>query len=216
MIDICEILNNIEQNLPLTPPALVLRNCYKRNPYTILMVTLLSLRSKDLKTALVAKQIFNDVTPPQELLKIPLSKLEIIIKPLGIYKQKAKTLHFVSNLLIEKYNGIPPKTKQELLSIKGVGEKTANIVLNNAYAQNIIAVDTHLHRICNLIKLIDTKNEIESSKVLNNIVPEECKEKFNFIIVSFGQTFCMVHNPKCDLCNIKKFCKRNAEKLDKI
>ena len=207
MIDICKLLEDIQQNLPDTFPALILRHCYKRNPYTILMVTLLSLRSKDEKTALIAKQIFNDIATPQELLKIPLEKLETIIKPIGMAKQKAKTLHDVSKILIEKYNSMPPTTKEELLSIKGIGEKTANIVLNNAYSQGIIAVDTHVHRIANLLNIINTKDEKESSKVLNEIVPKECRDDFNFLIVAFGQTICKVQNPKCEECSIKIWCK---------
>jgi endonuclease-3 len=207
MIDICKLLENIKLNLPDKFPALILRNCYTRNPYTILMVTLLSLRSKDEKTALIAKQIFNNTTTPQELLKIPLEELETIIKPLGMYKQKAKTLHDVSKILIEKYNSMPPNTKVELLSIKGIGEKTANIVLNNAYSQGKIAVDTHVHRIANLLNIINTKDEKESSNVLNEIVPKQCRDDFNFLIVAFGQTICKVQNPKCDMCNIKKWCK---------
>jgi endonuclease-3 len=212
MIDICNFLEDIKKNLPDSFPALILRNCYKRNPYTILMVTLLSLRSKDEKTALVAKQIFNDITTPQELIKIPFEKLENIIKPLGMSKQKTTTLINISKELIKKYDSLPPKTKQELLTLKGVGEKTANIVLNNAYSQGIIAVDTHVHRISNLLGIINTKDEKSSSKVLNEIVPKKCRDDFNFLVVSFGQTICTVHNPKCDKCSVKKYCNKYSTK----
>jgi len=175
------------------------------------MVTLLSLRSKDEKTALIAKELFNTIQTPQELLKLTQNELEEIIKPIGFQKQKAKTLLEVSKVLIEKYNLQVPDDKEELLSIKGIGEKTANIVLNNAFGIGSIAVDTHVHRLTNMWGVVDTKSFDESSKVLNEIIPKEYKSKLNFTLVSFGQTICTVKNPKCEICKIKIYCKENNE-----
>jgi len=205
-MDICKLIEKIEKNLPKSP-ALELKNSYKRNPYTILMVTILSLRSKDEKTAIVAKKLFNDITKPSELLKLSQKELEDIIKPIGMQKQKAKTLFEISEILIKKHNGKVPNSKEELLKIKGVGLKTANIVLNNAFKKNVIAVDTHVHRISNLLNIINSKNELESSNKLNSIIPNRCKEKFNFTLVAFGQTICKVKNPKCDTCPVFRECK---------
>jgi endonuclease-3 len=171
------------------------------------MVTLLSLRSKVEKTAVVASELFNTIQTPQELLQKSIEELEEAIKPIGMQKQKAKSLKDISEVLISNYNSKVPQNKDDLLSIKGIGEKTANIVLNNAYNKGVIAVDTHVHRICNLLGIIDTKNELESSKVLNDIVPKECKEEFNFYIVAFGQSICKVKNPLCESCPLKEMCK---------
>ncbi len=209
-INICQIIKDIKNVLPQDFPALKLRSAYKRNPYTILMVTLLSLRSKDEKTAIVAKRLFNDIQTPQELLKVPMEELEEAIKPIGMQKQKARTLMEVSQTLIDRFKGEVPRSKEALLSIKGIGEKTANIVINNAFSLDTIAVDTHVHRICNLLGIIDTKSELESSKVLNEIVPKECKSIFNFHIVAFGQTICRVHQPLCKECPLKEICKAYA------
>ncbi len=206
-----KILDILEQNIPQNTPAQNLKNCYKRNPYTILMVTLLSLRSKDEKTALIAKELFNTIQTPQELVKISQEKLENIIKPIGFQKQKAKTLIKVSKLLIEQYNSQVPDDKEKLLSIKGIGEKTANIVLNNAFGINSIAVDTHVHRLTNMWGIVQTNSFDESSKILNKIIPKEYKSKLNFTLVSFGQTICTVKNPKCEICKIKIYCKENNE-----
>jgi endonuclease-3 len=206
-MNICAILEVIKSSIPKDFPALKLRKSYKRNPYTILMVTLLSLRSKDEKTALVANKLFNTIKTPKELLELSIEELEDAIKPIGMQKQKAKTLVEVSKVLVEKFGGEVPKTKEELLSIKGIGEKTANILLNNAYNKSVIAVDTHVHRISNLLGIIDTKDEKESSKVLNDIVPKECKSEFNFYMVAFGQTICKVKSPLCPICPLKKVCK---------
>ena len=202
------LLDTIEKNLPKNSPALKLKKAYKRNPYTILMVTLLSLRSKDEHTAEVARKLFNDIQTPKELLKISQSELEEIIKPLGMQKQKAKTLLEVSSMLLEKFDGEVPASKEKLLSLKGVGEKTANIVLNNAFNKGVIAVDTHVHRLCNFFGVIDTKDEKESSKVLNSIIPATHRSKLNFVLVVFGQTICTVKNPKCEECPVKEFCKK--------
>jgi endonuclease-3 len=175
------------------------------------MTTLLSLRTKDENTALVASQLFNTIQTPQELLQIPQNKLEIIIKPTGMYKKKTQTILEVSKILIEQYNSQVPTNKDELLSIKGIGEKTANIVLNNAFDLGVIAVDTHVHRLTNMWQIIKTKNEKESSKILNEIIPIKYKNKLNFLLVSFGQSICKVQNPKCNECN--KYIKKNCNKL---
>ena len=204
-----KIIDILEQNAPKNSPADILKSSYKRNPYTILMVTLLSLRSKDERTAIVAKKLFNDmnIQTPKELLELSQSELEEIIKPLGFQKQKAKTLIEVSKILIQKYNSKVPSSKEELIKIKGIGEKTANVLLNSAFNKPLLAVDTHVHRLCNMWGLIDTKSFDESSKILNKIIPKSYKSKINHILVSFGQTICMPNVKKCEICPIRKYCK---------
>ncbi len=196
----------LERNLLENSPADMLKNSYKRNPYTILMVTILSLRSKDKRTAKVAKELFCNIQMPRELLELSLEELESIIKPIGFQKQKAKTLKEVSKVLLENYGGRVPKDKKELLNIKGIGEKTANIVLNSAFDIPAIAADVHVHRLCNMWGVIKTKDAKESSKVLNEIIPKEYKSKLNHILVSFGQSICLPNRPKCKECPIDKLC----------
>ena len=205
-VKICEVLELIKPLIPKNPPSLKLKTAYKRNPYTILMSTLLSLRSKDENTAKVASVLFNDIQTPHELLQMPTSKLEEAIKPIGMQKQKAKTLREVSKELIERFNSQVPSTKEELLSLKGVGEKSGNILLNSVFNKNVIAVDTHVHRICNLLGFIETNSDKDSSTVLNTITPKECKSFLNDIIVSYGQTICKVKSPKCPICPLKSRC----------
>jgi len=110
--DFLTLLETIEKNLPKDSPAMMLKNAYKRNPYTILMVTLLSLRARDEHTAKVAAQLFNTIQTPQELLAFPVAALEETIKPLGMQKQKARTLREVSEALIERFEGEVPKSKE--------------------------------------------------------------------------------------------------------
>jgi endonuclease-3 len=111
--------------------------------------------------------------------------------------------------LIDKFNSKVPSTREELLSLKGVGEKTANIVMNNAFDTPTIAVDTHLHRVPNMLGFIDTKNERETLRVLEERIPKEYWSSLNFTIVSFGQSICLPRNPKCDICPIYNYCKND-------
>ena len=201
-----EVLEILQNNIPANSPSNILKNSFKRKPYTILMATLLSLRTKDENTAKVCKELFVLAHTPQMMLKIPIEKLEQMVKPTGMYKKKAQILQDVSQTLIDRFDSSVPNTKEELLSIKGVGEKTANIVLNNAFDIPTIAVDTHVHRLPNLWKFIDTQSEKETTKVLCQKVPKEYWNRLNFTIVSFGQTICTPRNPKCDICPIDKYC----------
>ena len=201
-----EVLDILEKDIPQDSPSNILKNSFPRTPYTILIATLLSLRTKDETTARVTKELFNLVKTPQKLLNMPIEKLENIIKPTGMYRKKAEILRGVSSTIIEKFNSIVPNTKEELLSLKGVGEKTTNIVLNNAFFIPTIAVDTHVYRIVNLLKFIDTKNDKETTEELHKKVPKEYWDRLNFTIVSFGQTICTPRNPKCDICLIQNYC----------
>jgi len=201
-----EVLDILEKNIPDDSPSNILKNSFKRTPYTILMATLLSLRTKDENTARVCKELFLVAKTPQEMLEVPILELEQMVRPTGMYRKKAQILQEVSQTLIEKFNSTVPSTKAELLSIKGVGEKTANIVLNNAFSIPTIAVDTHVHRIPNMLGFISTETEKETLKALCEKVPKEYWSRLNFTIVSFGQTICLPRSPKCDVCPIVPYC----------
>ncbi len=204
-----KVISILEKNLPKDTPSKRLRESYKKTPYTILMATLLSLRTKDEKTAIVTSKLFNKIQTPEELLKIELKELEEIIKPVGFYRKKAKTLQNISKVLIEKFNSKVPSTKEELLSLKGVGEKTANIFLNSNNIYPVIAVDTHVHRITNLLGVVKTKTPNETSKILNKIIPTQNRKNINSILTSFGQTICKPQKAKCEICPIQEYCPKS-------
>jgi endonuclease-3 len=201
-----EILEILEKSIPNNSPSNLLKNSFKRTPYTILMATLLSLRTKDENTAKVCKRLFVIANTPQQMIETPIEELEQIVKPTGMYRKKAKILQEVSQTLIDRFEATVPQSKVALLSIKGVGEKTANIVLNNAFGIPTIAVDTHLHRIPNMLGFIETKTAKETQKELSANLPKQYWSRLNFVIVSFGQTICLPRNPKCDLCPIVPYC----------
>ncbi len=123
--DFLEILDILEETIPKNSPSNILKNSHRRTPYTILIATLLSFRTKDDITARVCKELFKIADTPQEMIKIPPQKLEEIVKPTGMYRKKAKSIIEVSKTLIEKFNSKVPNSKKELLSIKGVGDKTS-------------------------------------------------------------------------------------------
>ena len=204
-----KVLDILEKNIPQDSPSNILKKSFKRTPYTILIATLLSLRTKDENTARVCKELFKIADTPQDILDIPIEKLETIVKPTGMYRKKAQVVKEVSQTLIDRFNSSVPNSKAELLSIKGVGEKTTNIVLNNAFNIPTIAVDTHVHRIPNMLRFIDTKTEKETQKELSAKVPKVYWSRLNFTIVSFGQTICLPRSPKCEICPIVFYCNVN-------
>ncbi|MBT3405330.1 endonuclease III [archaeon] len=180
----------------------------KTNPFKILISCLLSLRARDENTEKVSKQLFKVADTPKQILKLSIKKLEKLIFSSGHYHKKAQTLKHVSQELINKFNSQVPKTKEELLSIKGIGPKTANIVLNFAYNQPVLPIDTHCHRIPNRIGWIQTKTPEKTETALEQILPKKYWQKFNSIFVQFGREICQPISPWCSKCPLNKFCKK--------
>jgi len=206
-----KVLDILKVKVPKNSPSNILKNSFHRTPYTILIATLLSLRTKDEITASVSSKLFSIANTPFEILNLSINKLEDIIKPTGMYHKKAQTLKDVSKELIDRFDSKVPSTKEELLSLKGVGIKTVNIVLNNAFNIPTIAVDTHVHRVSNLLRVVNTKNSKDTLKELEKNIPKEYWSILNFSIVSFGQTICLPRSPKCDICPIYNYCPKFQE-----
>ncbi|MCF7910073.1 endonuclease III [Candidatus Pacearchaeota archaeon] len=179
-----------------------------REPFKILISCLISLRVKDEVTEKVSEELFKIAQTPEELIKISDKKLEKILFSSGHYKKKTKTLKSVSKELIEKFNSLVPQTKQELLSIKGIGPKTANIVLSFAFDQQVIPIDTHCHRIPNRLGWFKTKTPEQTETELMKILPTKYWAEFNGIFVLFGKSVCVPVSPFCSHCPVRKYCKR--------
>ncbi|MBU0760160.1 MAG: endonuclease III [Nanoarchaeota archaeon] len=179
-----------------------------KNPFKTLISCLLSLRTQDKNTAKASASLFKVANTPEEIAKLPIKKLEKLIFSSGHYKKKARTLKHVSQILIKKYNSKVPKTKETLLSIKGIGPKTANIVLSFAYEKNVIAVDTHVHRIPNRLGLVKTKTPEQTEIELMKIFPKKYWKEINTTLILFGKNICVPISPKCSTCPIKKLCQR--------
>ncbi len=180
----------------------------KPEAFKILISCLLSLRAKDEQTEKISKKLFAIADTPEKIVKLPKAKLEKIIFSSGHYKKKAKTLKHVSNELIKRFNSKVPNNKKDLLSIKGVGPKTANIVLAFAFGKSVLPIDTHCHRIPNRLGWIKTKTPKQTEKELEKILPKEYWNEFNGIFVLFGKSICQPISPWCSKCPIEKYCKK--------
>ncbi|MBT7902903.1 endonuclease III [Candidatus Woesearchaeota archaeon] len=179
----------------------------KRDPYKVLISCLLSLRTKDEITEKATAKLFLKIKKPKDLVKLNLSQIEKIIYPVGFYKTKSQRIKNISQELIDNYDSIVPDSLTELLNFKGVGRKTANIVLSHGYDIAAFAVDTHCHRIPNRIGLVNTNVPEETETELIKIIPKSKWIEFGSALVTFGQNICKPIGPKCDLCPITKYCK---------
>jgi len=180
----------------------------QRNPYTILISTLLSLRTKDETTKQAAERLFSRVTMPDEMIALGEEKIAELIYPVGFYRNKARTIVDVSRTLLENYKGIVPDDIDELLKLKGVGRKTANLVVTLGYGKPGICVDTHVHRICNRWGYVHTKTPEETEFALRKKLPGQYWLIFNDLLVTFGQNLCTPVSPKCSQCPLTRYCKQ--------
>ncbi|HBL98667.1 TPA: endonuclease III [Candidatus Dependentiae bacterium] len=168
-----------------------------RDPFLILISCLLSLRARDVMTYPVVKKLWARAKGPKELLTIPMHELEAIIRPIGFFRKKAAVLHAVSKELLERFGGKVPSTREELLSLSGVGRKTANLVLSEAFGVPAICVDTHVHRIANHMHMVKTKTVEETERALERLAPREQWSQINHILVAWGQWVCKSGQRKC-------------------
>jgi len=180
----------------------------KPDPFKILISCLLSLRTQDKNTEKSSKRLFEVASTPEQILNLPTKKLEKLIYSSGHYKKKSKTLKSVSKEILEKFSGKVPDNEQDLLSIKGVGRKTANIVLNFAYDKQVLPIDTHCHRIPNRLGWLKTKNPEQTEQELMKILPKKYWKEFNAIFVLFGKTICKPISPWCSKCPVEDYCEK--------
>ncbi len=136
-------------------------------------------------------------------------KLRELIKPVGFYNQKAKALKEVCIRLLRDYGGEVPKDLNELLKLRGVGRKVANLVLSNAFGEPVVCVDTHVHRISNRLGLVKTRSFEETEKELMRVIPKEYRAKLNRLLVGLGQRVCLPQRPKCYRCPVEDLCSKN-------
>jgi endonuclease III len=198
----CEV---VVFNLPLINQIIIE---FGHDPYLILISCLLSLRAKDIVTIHVCRRLFSVVQTPQEMLDLKKLKLEEIVFKAGFYKVKASVLHEVSAFLVKEKGGRVPNTLSELLSIKGVGRKTANLVLGVAYKIPSICVDIHVYRISNRLGITKSSSPKETEKQLKQKISKNFWIEWNRLLVTWGQNICMPVSPKCSSCAVKHFCKK--------
>jgi endonuclease III len=177
------------------------------DPFKILIGTILSARTRDEVTTAVIKALFSRFKNPDELSRANLNDIKKRIKKIGFYNVKASRLKEVSQLIIKKYNGEVPSNLDDLLTLPGVGRKTANCVLVYGFKKAAIPVDIHVHRISNRIGIVNTKNPEETENILQKSIDKKYWIRVNETFVTFGQNICLPIKPKCNVCQLTKMCK---------
>jgi len=178
------------------------------SPFLVLIGTLLSLRTKDETTDKAMDRLIKKAQTPRDILDLPTEELEKIIYPVGFYHNKAKILKNVSRIILEQYGGKVPDSLDELLTIKGIGRKTANLVVTEAYGKPGICVDTHVHRISNRLGIVSTKNPHNTEEELRKVLPQKYWIIYNTLLVAFGRRTCQPVSPRCSHCPVSHVCKQ--------
>lgn len=203
-----KILKIMEKEaLKLNAPVFKKYEVVNKDPFKISIFAILSTRTKDSTTINVCKRLFEKVKNFEDLIKIDQKELENLLYGVGFYRKKAKILKEFAKEILEKFEGKIPKNLEELIKLPGIGSKVAKVILNELYDLPYVAVDIHVHRISNRIGIVNTKNIKETEKVLEKIIPDKLKIKYNRILVAYGQTICLPKNPLCKKCKIRRYCK---------
>ena len=192
----------------------LLKSGIKDRVYATLVSTILSLRTKDAVTEKTSLRLFEKASTWEGLFKLSESEIEKLIYPSGFYKTKAKSLKKIAEIILTKYKGVVPKSLDELLTLPGVGRKTANLVLTEGFGlAEGLCVDVHVHRITNRWGLVKTKTPDETEMALRKVLPQKYWKKINSLLVAFGQNLCVPVSPWCSRCQIEELCpKINVEK----
>ena len=177
-----------------------------RTPFELLVAVILSAQATDVSVNAATKSLFPVANTPQALLDLGEEKLREYVQRIGLYKAKSKNIIEACKLLVEKHGGKVPQTREELEALPGVGRKTANVVLNSAFGQPTIAVDTHVFRVANRIGLAPGKDVLEVENKLLKAVPDEFMHDAHHWLILHGRYICQARKPKCDECLIADLC----------
>jgi len=186
------------------------------NNYTLLIAVVLSAQSTDIGVNKATKELFKIADTPQKMLLLGKEKLKKYIATIGLFNNKAENIIKLSKQLIEKYNGEVPNDFEKLISLAGVGQKTANVVLNCAFQKPTIAVDTHVFRVANRIGLVKEKTPENTELALIKKIPKPFQINAHHWMILHGRYICKAKNPNCEMCNINFLCKKNLGTVNKL
>ena len=179
------------------------------HPFRVLISTILSLRTKDAVTAKASEQLFKQADTPRGILRLSEEEIRKAIYPAGFYKTKARTIRYLAEFVL-KNRGRVPDTMEGLLALKGVGRKTANLVLSEGFGKPGLCVDTHVHRISNRLGLVRTITPEETEFALRDLLPQRYWRGYNTILVAHGQQVCAPISPKCSVCQLSGLCMKRG------
>ena len=185
-----------------------------KSKFTLLISVVLSAQCTDVNVNNVTKNIYTKYNKPEHFVKLGQKKIEKLIKSIGLFRNKAKSVYLLSKQLIKKHNGKVPKNFDDLHALPGVGRKTANVVLNEGFGLPTIAVDTHIFRVSNRTKLAEGKNPDQVEQALYKVVPNKYLKNAHHLLLLHGRYTCKARTPSCNKCVIIKFCKYNQKELE--
>lgn len=189
-------------------PVVTLIAIQEKDPFKVLMSTILSLRTKDEVTVEASKRLYKILTKPEDINQLTDDEIEKAIYPVGFYKRKTRQIRKICLRLIEEFNSVVPDDLDTLLTFEGVGRKTANLVVAEGYQKPAMCVDVHVHRISNRFGYIRTKNPDETEMRLRAKLPQEYWIRYNSLLVAFGQSICRPVSPHCSKCPVLQYCRR--------
>ena len=204
-----KVLNILQRESPnWKVPIVTLVAERSRDPFQVLISTLLSLRTKDEVTTVASRRLFQKADTPHAMLRLKAGEIRDLIFPVGFYKRKAENILSVCQILLDQYEGKVPDDLDKLLDLPGVGRKTANLVLTLGFNKPGICVDTHVHRISNRFGYVKTRYPDETEMVLRDKLPAKWWIPINDILVAFGQAKCKPISPWCSECRVEKYCEK--------
>jgi endonuclease-3 len=211
--DIHAVVQTLKREIKRWPvPALAK---YVETPFTVLISCILSLRTQDKTTLAASDRLFAIATTPESMLEVPVKKIERAIYPVSFYRTKARTIHEICRQVIHRFGGDVPSDLDALLSLPGVGRKTANIVVTLGFQKPGIAVDTHVHRISNRLGYVRTRTPEKTEMALRRKLPPKYWIVFNDLLVTYGQNLCKPISPYCSTCSIAIYCRRVGVKTSR-
>lgn len=202
--EICEVFERLKRQNP--SPSSELK---WTNPYTMLVSTVLSAQATDKSVNKATESLYKIADTPEKMLALGEDGLISYIKSIGLYRSKARHVIALSKMLIEKFNGVVPQSREEIQMLPGAGRKTANVVLNVVFHQPVMPVDTHLLRICPKIGLAEGKTPLEVEESLMERIPEKYLLHAHHWLILHGRYVCKARNPLCSECVIADICRHN-------
>lgn len=205
---VIEILQQSAKNWDV--PVIHLISNRDNDPFRILVSTLLSSRTQDKVTIEATKRLFKRADSPEKVVRLPEEKIQELIYPVGFYRVKAKNLKRLAQIIVEDYRGKIPSERERLMSLPGVGRKTANLVRSVAFGIPDICVDTHVHRITNRMGIVLSKNPQQTEQQLKMKLPPKVWNSLNWVLVALGQAICKPSKPLCNVCPVEMYCEKRG------
>ncbi|MFD2672976.1 endonuclease III [Marinicrinis sediminis] len=207
-----EILHRIAEMFPDAHCELI-----HANPFELTIAVALSAQCTDQKVNQVTRSLFQKYRTPEDYVSVPLEELEQDIRSIGLFRSKAKNIQALSRMLLEQYDGQVPREHEQLVQLPGVGRKTANVVVSNAFGEPAIAVDTHVERVSKRLGLANWKDSVlEVEKKLMKKVPREEWTQTHHRLIFFGRYHCKAQNPACPACPVLEFCREGKKRMKKL